>query len=73
MPTLYTYDDALKAFPAGTERPAGLKDDCLIFIGHSSQPNLQAELLPRLHTLYADKQWDEVTDLSGRMKVTLIH
>jgi hypothetical protein len=73
MPTLYAYEDALKAFPAGKERPAGLKDDCVIFIGHTEEQNLQTELLARLHTLYADKQWDQVTDLSGLQKVTLIH
>jgi len=45
----------------------------VIFIGHHDKKDLQTELLARLHTLYADKQWDEVTDLSGLRKVTLIH
>ena len=72
-PTLYPYEEALKVFPAGGKRPAGLNDDCVIFIGYHDKRDLQTELLARLHTLYADKQWDEVADLSGLRKVTLIH
>jgi hypothetical protein len=72
-PTLYSYEQALAAFPAGGERPVGLNDDCIIFIGHHDKKDLQTQVLSRLKVLYADKQWDDVTDYSGLRPLTLIH